>query len=215
MKNLLILILLVLLAYYVYTSGTLSRAVQTVQTVVPALSNGNDNATPEIIVTVYSPFGTGATPAPPPAQVPPNNAQPTVPATMAPPVVDSSDTNPVAQPTAAFIPPTLTPPPPTIIIPEVPPTLAVPSTPTPSSLFVVTIETPREGEMMHSTPAQVVGQTAPNAVVSVNDTVGIAGPDGRFTLAVPLEVGPNVLEIIASKPTGEQVFAILTILYQP
>ncbi len=115
------------------------------------------------------------------------------------------------EPTAFII----TPPPPTIIIPAIPPTLAVATTPTPSSLFIITIDAPREGETVRATPLTVSGQTAPNAVVSANDAVAIADAQGRFTLTVPLDLGPNVLEIIASKTSGEQVFAILTVLYQP
>ena len=57
--------------------------------------------------------------------------------------------------------------------------------------------------------------TAPNAVVSVNDVVGIANADGHFSLMVPVQAGPNVLEIIASQPDGQQTFIIVTVMYQP
>jgi hypothetical protein len=219
MKNLIILILLAVIAYLLYTSGILSRAVRSVQDMV--VGTPDPNATPAIYVTVYSPYGTGgetrAAPAPRATSV---IARPTAPAPINPqPVVaplNPSMTPLPAQPAPSVEPPaTLTPPPPTIIIPEVPPTLAVATTPTPAGVFVITIDAPREGETVRTSPLIVSGQTAPHAVVSVNDAVAIAGPDGRFNLSVPLEAGPNVLEIIASKPTGEQVFAILTVLYQP
>jgi len=202
MKNLLILILLAVVAYLLYTSGTLSRAVKIAQTAVPVLGTiTSDGATPEISVTVYSPYGTGRTPAP---------VQVTV---IAPqPVAPVATARPIAIEPTAFI---ITPPPPTIIIPAIPPTLAVATTPTPSSLFVITVDSPHEGETVHATPLIVRGQTAPNAVVSANDAVAIADAQGRFALTVPLDPGPNVLEIIASKTSGEQVFAILTVLYQP
>ena len=202
MKNLLILILLAVVAYLLYTSGTLSRAVKIAQTAVPVLGTiTSDGATPEISVTVYSPYGTGRTPAP---------VQVTV---IAPqPVAPVATARPIAIEPTAFI---ITPPPPTIIIPAIPPTLTVATTPTPSTLFVITVDAPHEGETVHATPLIVRGQTAPNAVVSANDAVAIADAQGRFTLTVPLDLGPNVLEIIASKTTGEQVFAILTVLYQP
>lgn len=196
MKNLLILLLLAVIAYLLYTSGTLSRAVKIAQTAVPGIATiASDDTAPEISVTVYSPYGPSTqTPVPPPVTVVVPGPQPTR-----------------AEPTVFLI----TPPPPTIIIPAIPPTLAVPTTPTPSSLFVITIDSPHEGETVHTTPLQVRGQTTPGAVVSANDAVAIAGADGRFALNVPLDLGPNVLEIIASKTTGEQVYAILTILYQP
>ncbi len=201
MKNLLILILLAVVAYLLYTSGTLSRAVKSVQTVVPALGTlTSDGATPEISVTVYSPYGTGRTPDP---------VQVTI---VAPPVAPIATAQPIPIEPTAFL---ITPPPPTIIIPAIPPTLAVATTPTPSALFVITVDSPREGETVRATPLTVRGQTTPGAVVSANDAVAIADAQGRFELTVPLDPGPNVLEIIASKTTGEQVFAILTILYQP
>lgn len=202
MKNLLILILLAVVAYMLYTSGALTRAVQSVRTAVPSLATlTSDGAMPEISVTVYSPYGTGRTPAP--AQVTVVAPQPIGPVATARPIA--------IEPTAFLI----TPPPPTIIIPAVPPTLAVATTPTPSALFVITVDSPREGETVRATPLTVRGQTAPDAVVSANDAVAIADAQGRFSLTVPLDPGPNVLEIIASKTTGEQVFAILTVLYQP
>jgi hypothetical protein len=202
MKNLLILILLAVVAYLLYTSGTLSRVVKGVQTAVPSLGTLTiDGATPEISVTVYSPYGTGRTPTP---------AQSTVVAPQ--PVAPVATARPIAIEPTAFL---ITPPPPTIIIPPIPPTLAVATTPTPSSLFVITVDSPREGETVRATPLTVRGQTTPGAVVSANDAVAIADAQGRFALTVPLDPGPNVLEIIASKTSGEQVFAILTILYQP
>jgi hypothetical protein len=207
MKNLLILILLAVIAYLLYTSGTLSRAVKSVQTAVPALATiTGDDSTPEISVTVYSPYGTGRTPQPVQATI-------VAPQPIAPqPVAPQPTAQPVPLEPTAFL---ITPPPPTIIIPAIPPTLAVATTPTPSGIFVITVDSPREGETVRSTPLTVQGQTAPNAVVSVNDAVAIADASGHFSLTVPLDPGPNVLEIIASKTTGEQVFAILTILYQP
>lgn len=216
MKNLIILILLAVIAYLLYTSGILSRAVRSVQDMV--VGTPDPNATPEIFVTVYSPYGVGSetrvAPAPPATSV---IVRPTAPAPQ--PVLPQpapSMTPLPAQPAPSIEPPaTITPPPPTIIIPAVPPTLAAATTPTPSGVFVITIDAPREGETVRTSPLAVIGQTAPNAVVSVNDAVAIAGPDGRFNLSVALEAGPNVLEIIASKSSGEQVFAILTVLYQP
>jgi hypothetical protein len=191
MKNLLALAAIVLIAYYVYTSGILTRAVQ---------SNPNaDNS--QISVTVYSPFGTGSTKTPRPNQAT-STALPGIKKT--------------ATPEAATIEPTpFTPPPPTIIIPQPAPTLAVANTPTPSSVFTLTLETPHDGETLHVSPVSVIGQTLPGAVVSVNDVVSIANPQGRFNVSVPLQEGPNVLEVIASDAAGEQVFVILTVLYQP
>lgn len=203
MKNVIILILLAIIAYLLYTSGILSRAVQS----PPNLNVvKNPSATPQIIVTVYSPYGTGPqTPAPRPVD------------THSAPIAPSVTQVPVASPSPipAFNAAGVTLPPPTIILPAVPPTLAVANTPVPSANFTVTLEAPRDGETTTASPLLVTGSTAPGAVVSVNDAVGIANAQGHFALTVPLEPGPNVLEVIASKPNGEQTFVIVTVLYQP
>jgi hypothetical protein len=201
MKNVIILILLAVVAYLVYTSGILNRAVQS----VPQLLVGtpNPNETPQISVTVYSPYGTGTKNA---SAQPKNGPQREPALTLV---------APDATPSALSDVPIFTPPPPTIIVPEVPPTLAIPNTPTPSAIFTVTLESPLEGETLITSPVLVKGVAIPNAIVSVNDAAGLAGADGRFALAVELEPGPNVLEVIASNKDGQQAFVIVTVLYQP
>jgi hypothetical protein len=197
MKNIIILILLGIIAYLLYTSGILNRAVQSVPQLLA--STPNPNETPQISVTVYSPYGTGnktpgaptATPAPPPA------------ITL------------VGQPTTIPDVPIFVPPTPVVIVPEVPPTLALPNTPTPAATFQITLDSPRDGETTNTSPLLVTGVTVPNAIVSVNDVVGIANGEGRFDLMVPLQAGPNVLEVIASQPNGLQAFVIVTVMYQP
>jgi hypothetical protein len=201
MKNFIILILIGIIIYLLYSSGALQRAVQSPQTLLTPQSVPV-NGTPQVSVTVYSPYGTGG------------NQTPGVNSTLAP---GREPPLTLLPPTAGTVPdvPIFTPPPPTIIVPEIPPTLALPNTPTPTAAFTITLEAPHDGETTNASPLLVSGVTIPNAVVSVNDTVGLSAADGRFALTVPLEPGPNVLEIIASKPNGEQAFLILTVLYQP
>ena len=201
MKNIIILILLGIIAYLLVTSGVLNRAVQS----VPQLLAGtpNPNETPHISVTVYSPYGTGAT-APGPRATP---APSLAPATTL--------ITPIPQPTTIPDVPIFALPTPVIIVPDVPPTLAVSNTPTPAADFQIALDTPHDGDTTNASPLQVTGLTVPNAVVSVNDVVGVANGEGRFSLTVPLQVGPNVLEVIASQPNGQEAFVIVTVLYQP
>jgi len=199
MKNIIILILLGVVAYLLYTSGILNRAVQTAPQLL--VSTPNPNETPQINVTVYSPYGTsaqtpGATSTPAPALAQP--AMTLIPRATAIPDVP------------IFVPPT-----PVVIVPEVPPTLALPNTPTPAATFPISLTTPRDGETTNTSPLLVSGVTAPNAIVSVNDAVGVANGEGRFDLMAPLQAGPNVLEVIASQPNGQQAFIIVTVMYQP
>jgi hypothetical protein len=201
MKNFIILVLLGIIAYLLLTSGVLNRAVQS----APQLLMGtlNPNETPQISVTVYSPYGTGG-------KTTGANSTP-APALEPPPMVITS----VAQPTSIPDVPIFVPPTPVVVVPEVPPTLALPNTPTPAATFQVTLETPRDGDTINTSPLPVTGVTVPNAIVSVNDVVGVANGEGRFDLLVPLEAGPNVLEVIASQPNGQQAFVIVTVMYQP
>ena len=206
MKNFIILILLGIIAYLVLTSGVLNRAVQSVPQLLVSTPNPND--TPQISVTVYSPYGTGAkTPstnsAPAPTPAAPNLAAPTTLIT------------PMAEPTTMPDVPIFVPPTPVVIVPAVPPTLALPNTPTPAANFQLKLGTLHDGDTVHVSPLPVTGVTTPNAVVSVNDVVGIANADGQFSLSVPMQVGPNVLEVIASHPDGQQSFVIITLMYQP
>ncbi|HTP08078.1 MAG TPA: hypothetical protein VMP08_07505 [Anaerolineae bacterium] len=199
MKNIIILILLGIIAYLVYTSGILTRAVQS----VPQLVSGtpNPNETPHISVTVYSPYGTGI-------KTSGSNSTPT-------PVAQAPVVTIVSQPTAVPDVPIFVPPTPIVVMPAVPPTLALPNTPTPSASFQIALDAPHDGESVNTSPLRVTGRTAPNAIVSVNDVVGVATGEGRFDLQVPLQAGPNVLEIIASEPNGQQTFVIVTVMYQP
>jgi hypothetical protein len=199
MKNIIILLLLGVIAYLLYTSGILNRAVQSVPQLL--VSTPNPNETPQISVTVYSPYGTGnnKTPAP--------NAPV---ATTAPPLITA-----VPQPTSFPDVPIFVPPTPVVIVPEIPPTLALPNTPTPAAPFPLTLLAPRDGETTNTSPLLVSGVTAPGAIVSVNDVVSVADVEGRFDLMVSLQAGPNVLEVIASQADGQQAFAIVTVMYQP
>ena len=203
MKNIIILILLGIVAYLLYTSGILNRAVQSVPQLLA--STPDPNETPRISVTVYSPYGTGAkTPVPNSALAPAPNLEPPL-----------TSITPADQPASIPDVPIFVPPTPVIIVPDVPPTLALPNTPTPAAPFQVRLDAPRDGDTTNISPLLVRGVTVPNAVVSVNDVVGLADVEGRFDLVVPLQAGPNVLEVIASQPNGQQAFVIVTVMYQP
>ncbi len=199
MKNFIILILLGIIAYLLVTSGILNRAVQSVPQLLADTPNPNE--TPRISVTVYSPYGTGIkTPSPTSTPVPEIRPLVTLIA-------------PTAQPTSIPDVPIFVPPTPVIVIPAVPPTLAVPDTPTPAAPFQIRLDAPRDGDTVNAASLPVKGVTAPNAVVSVNDVVGMADNTGQFNLTVPLQAGPNVLEVIASQPNGQQAFVIVTVMY--
>ena len=57
----------------------------------------------------------------------------------------------------------------------------------------------------------VSGKTLPVAIVSVNGILVKVQPDGTFSTNVQLELGPNVIQIVASDISGEQVGKVITV----
>ena len=140
-----------------------------------------------------------------------------------PPASDAATVT--APPTAA--PATLTPPtkPPTTVAapptsaPE--PTAEVVSTPEPTpdavqeTHFLQLVE-PAEAESFVSvSPIEIVGRTRLDAVVTVNDTLVEPDIDGKFSLSVDLQEGPNIIEVVSSVASGEELNLVLVVLYLP
>ena len=61
----------------------------------------------------------------------------------------------------------------------------------------------------------VIGRTRLDAVLSVNDTFAEVDEDGRFRVNVQLEEGPNIIDVISTLSSGEEVVEILVIIYSP
>jgi len=55
----------------------------------------------------------------------------------------------------------------------------------------------------------IAARTRVDAVVTVNDTLVEPGIDGRFSLEVGLDVGANIIEVVASVASGEQEGLVL------
>ena len=62
---------------------------------------------------------------------------------------------------------------------------------------------------------EIVGRTRVDAIVTVNDTVVEPDNDGLFSSVVEMEVGPNIIEVIASIASGEQTDLVLVVTYAP
>ena len=115
---------------------------------------------------------------------------------------------PVSEPTATSTStPTATPAPPT-------------ATPTPTQSpvgeFFLAIETPESLEAVTTAAEfEVVGRTSLDALVSVNDTIAQLDIDGRFRVTVSIEEGVNVIEVVASVASGDELSEILVIIREP
>jgi hypothetical protein len=77
------------------------------------------------------------------------------------------------------------------------------------------ILSPKEGDVVKSAQLEVVGVTAPDSVVTVNDDIIVVGADGRFQSTVQLAEGPNVIEILASDLEGNEASLEITVTYEP
>ena len=127
-------------------------------------------------------------------------------ATQAP--LPTSET--VAEPTAA---PTSVP----TLAPTEAPTSVPPPTPvaTEAELFLQLVE-PTETEVItEESSITVTGRTRADAVVTINDTAAEPDSEGLFASLVELEDGPNIIELISSLASGEQVDLVLVVIYIP
>ena len=137
--------------------------------------------------------------------------EPTPTATAAPaPTAEPTPTATAARPTATPTPvPTATP------TPTPAPTATPTATPAPGE-FVLHIVEPVEAETLTANPTLLVsGRTRVDAVVTVNDTFVDPDIDGRFSAEIPLDEGPNIIEVVASIATGEELSIVLVVIYEP
>ncbi|NQW24580.1 MAG: hypothetical protein HQ475_14200 [SAR202 cluster bacterium] len=75
---------------------------------------------------------------------------------------------------------------------------------------------PAETEIFTAvSPMTVTGRTRVDAVVTINDAIVEPDIDGMFTLDVPLEEGPNIIEVVASVASNEQMDLVLVAIYEP
>ena len=86
---------------------------------------------------------------------------------------------------------------------------------TEGELFLKLISPPETEVLTDSGTLAVVGRTRVDAVVTINDTIVEPDIDGEFSLNVPLEEGPNIIEVVASVASGEQMDLVLVAIYLP
>ena len=86
---------------------------------------------------------------------------------------------------------------------------------TEGELFLQLVEPPDTEVFTDVGTLTVVGRTRVDAVVTIDDTIVEPDIDGRFSLDVPLEEGPNIIEVVASVASGEQMDLVLVVIYLP
>ena len=86
---------------------------------------------------------------------------------------------------------------------------------TEGDLFLQLISPPELEVFTETGTLTVVGRTRVDAVVTINDSVVEPDIDGEFSLEVPLEEGPNIIEVVVSVASGEQMDLVLVAIYLP
>lgn len=67
-------------------------------------------------------------------------------------------------------------------------------------------------QVIVASPLVLIGQATPDSVLTVNENIILVDETGTFSIELPLEDGPNILEITASNTTGDQIEAVITIV---
>lgn len=107
------------------------------------------------------------------------------------------------------------------LVPQSPSSAQATETPTATpvategELFLQMISPPESEVFTETGNLAVVGRTRVDAVVTINDTIVEPDIDGEFSLDVALEEGPNIIEIVASVASGEQLDQVLVAIYLP
>ena len=86
---------------------------------------------------------------------------------------------------------------------------------TEGDLFLQLISPPETEVFTDTGTLAVVGRTRVDAVVTINDTIVEPDIDGEFSLDVSLEEGPDIIEVVASVASGEQMDLVLVAIYLP
>ena len=102
------------------------------------------------------------------------------------------------------------------IAPTIEPDVAIESTPN-SGTFNLSLDFEGIGNesVVRSDRVLLHGVTSPDAIVSVNGVILEVQPDGTFELTLPLDPGPNIVDIVASDLEGNSINSSLAIISIP
>ena len=80
--------------------------------------------------------------------------------------------------------------------------------------LTLTIISPANEAVVNVPQVDVLGQAPAQAVVTINDNVVVVGATGEFSTTVPLQDGPNEIEVLASDPEGNQASTRLIVTFE-
>ena len=84
-----------------------------------------------------------------------------------------------------------------------------------STSVTLNITQPQDETTVSTSTVQVKGVATGDATVSVQGSLVDVGEDGTFSTTVPLELGPNSIQVTASDSQGSDNTQVLTVIYQP
>lgn len=73
---------------------------------------------------------------------------------------------------------------------------------------------PQDESVVYTSGVTVKGTTSADALVTVNGIVADVDADGKFSVTVPLEEGPNLIEVFASDFLYREASEIVTVIYE-
>ena len=85
----------------------------------------------------------------------------------------------------------------------------------PPQPFFLLITEPEDQTIVSRGTIPVTGRTVPDAVVTVEGVGVPVGELGIFSTSVTLEQGPNIIDVVATGPQGEQLSAVIAVIFRP
>ncbi len=105
--------------------------------------------------------------------------------------------------------------PPTTIAPSLIPSPVPAQVEKTSGSLWVKILSPLDNSTVHTAEVEIQGSAPSDTVLTINDEIVLVGSDQKFSTKVALDEGINVVEVLASDISGNEVFIPLTIYYEP
>lgn len=80
--------------------------------------------------------------------------------------------------------------------------------------FLLLITEPENESIVFDSMLPISGRTGPNAIVSVNGRSVPVDRFGYFTSSFQLDVGPNVIDVVATNEDGQTLSKVLAVIYR-
>ncbi len=135
---------------------------------------------------------------------------PALPATDQPAVPEAT---PTLKP--AVVQPTLAPTDlPTVVAPSLIPSPVPAQVEKTSGLLWLKILSPLDNSTVNTAEVEIKGSAPVETVLTINDDIVLVGSDQQFSAMVALDEGINVIEVLGSDVSGNEIFIPLTIYYE-